>query len=57
MDTEQLNTMIRIARETNNLADMRRLQKIREFHDPNFSYANRRRRSILGHDIRPRKRV
>jgi hypothetical protein len=37
--------MLKIACETNNLADVRRLQKIKMFNDPNYKYEGRRRKS------------
>ncbi|MCK5299951.1 MAG: hypothetical protein KAJ54_02270 [Candidatus Aenigmarchaeota archaeon] len=53
METKQIETMFRIARETNNLSDLRRLQKIRDFHNPDFNYLNRKRgRSIIGYPVK-----
>ncbi len=50
METTQIDTMFKIARQTNNLSDIRRLQKIKEFNNPSYKYeTSRKRRSILGY--------
>jgi len=49
MEQEQLQEMLRIAREDQNLQELKRLQKIVAFHDPNFSYRKyKKKRRILG---------
>ncbi len=42
MDRDQLDNMVRIARETGNFRELKRLQKIVRFHDPDFSYSDSR---------------
>ena len=50
MEETQIDIMFKIARQTNNLSDIRRLQKIKEFNNPDYKYElNRRNRSILGY--------
>ncbi|MCK4927404.1 MAG: hypothetical protein KAS11_02985 [Candidatus Aenigmarchaeota archaeon] len=42
MDENQIKTMLRIAREAGNFRELRRLEKIVRFHDPNFRYSTNR---------------
>ena len=42
MDENQIKTMLRIAREAGNFRELRRLEKIMKFHDPNFRYSTNR---------------
>ncbi len=52
MDIEQIKLMLRIAREEQNFNEIRRIQKILMFHDPEFSYEKyRRKKKVLGEDF------
>ena len=42
MEENQIKTMLRIAREAGNFRELRRLEKIMKFHDPNFRYSTNR---------------
>ncbi len=42
MDENQIKTMLRIAREAGNFRELRRLEKIMRFHEPDFRYSTNR---------------
>ena len=48
MNIEQVKTMMRIAKESGNLRDLERLEKILRFQDPDFRYPERRQRRLFG---------
>ncbi len=42
MDDEQIQTMLKFAREAGDFRELRRLEKIVKFNDPNFKYPTNR---------------
>ncbi|MBW6451970.1 MAG: hypothetical protein K0B02_04560 [DPANN group archaeon] len=51
MEVDQVKTMMRLAKESGNLRDLERLEKIMKFQTPNFRYPEKRRRSLFGNNF------